>query len=73
MAQPSHQPTQAEIAACAYLLWEQEGRPQGRELDHWLEAEQRLCAQRRTAATSATTPPEPKRRGRRTTKTVSVQ
>ena len=23
----------------AYQLWEQEGRPEGRDLDHWLRAE----------------------------------
>ena len=28
-----------EIARRAYSLWEVEGRPIGRELDHWLRAE----------------------------------
>ncbi len=28
-----------EIARIAYLLWEEEGRPQGRAKDHWLRAE----------------------------------
>ena len=27
-----------------YQLWEQEGRPAGRHLDHWLRAEQELVA-----------------------------
>ena len=31
----SHQ----EIAAYAYYLWEQEGRPADRALEHWLHAE----------------------------------
>ena len=30
-------PTQ--IAVCAYFIWEQEGKPVGRALDHWLQAE----------------------------------
>jgi hypothetical protein len=28
-----------EIAFCAYLIWEKEGRPSGREKEHWLQAE----------------------------------
>jgi hypothetical protein len=31
-----------EIAVCAYALWELEGRPHGREIDHWLQAEAQL-------------------------------
>jgi Iap family predicted aminopeptidase len=29
----------------AYHFWEQEGRPEGRHLDHWLQAEQELVAE----------------------------
>ncbi|HMD53656.1 MAG TPA: DUF2934 domain-containing protein [Phycisphaerae bacterium] len=29
----------ARIALAAYKIWEQEGRPQGRILDHWRIAE----------------------------------
>ena len=29
----------AEIAQRAYQIWENEGRPNDRALDHWLEAE----------------------------------
>jgi len=36
------------IREWAYDLWEKEGRPTGRDLDHWLEAERR----ERTAAPS---------------------
>jgi len=32
-------PVKQEIANLAYLIWEQEGRPEGRETIHWLEAE----------------------------------
>ena len=27
----------------AYVIWEREGRPQGRELEHWLQAESELA------------------------------
>jgi len=29
-----------QIARCAYHLWEQEGCPEGCDLDHWSRAEQ---------------------------------
>jgi len=31
-----------EIAKRAYALWEQEGRPHGRDLEHWGRAEREL-------------------------------
>jgi hypothetical protein len=34
----------AEIARRAYLLWEQRGRPEGRDVEFWLEAEADLIA-----------------------------
>ena len=34
--------TYQEIATCAYQIWQQEGRPEGRALDHWLQAELQL-------------------------------
>jgi len=37
-------PTPSEIAVCAYLIWEKEGRPAGRVRDHWLQAEAQLRA-----------------------------
>lgn len=33
-----------DIALRAYLLWENEGRPEGRAFDHWLQAEAELKA-----------------------------
>ena len=30
------------IAVAAFYIWEKEGRPHGRELDHWLRAEQNI-------------------------------
>ena len=38
--QPSHE----EIAVCAFLIWENEGYPRGREVAHWLQAEKQLLA-----------------------------
>jgi hypothetical protein len=34
----------AEIAKRAYALWELEGQPDGRDVDHWLAAEAELEA-----------------------------
>lgn len=41
-AQSRQEPAHEEIALCARSIWEAEGRPQGRELEHWLLAEARL-------------------------------
>ena len=38
------QATEDEIAVCAYYIWEQEGKPERRALDHWLQAELQLAA-----------------------------
>jgi Protein of unknown function (DUF2934) len=38
------EPAFEEVATCAYLIWEQEGRPAGRDMQHWLEAERQLAA-----------------------------
>lgn len=37
------EPTEAEIQHAAYLLWIENGRPEGRDLEHWLEAKELLC------------------------------
>ena len=36
------EPTEAEIQHAAYLLWVEEGRPEGRDLAHWLAAKEFL-------------------------------
>lgn len=36
------EPSEAEIQRAAYSLWMDEGRPEGRELDHWLTAREIL-------------------------------
>jgi hypothetical protein len=47
--QPSPEPSPAEIAFCAYLIWEQEGCPDGRAAEHWQQAEAQLRATRQHA------------------------
>ena len=42
MSNARSEPTQHDIQVCAYCIWEQEGRPEGRALDHWLQAELQL-------------------------------
>jgi len=44
------EPTQDEIAAYAYRLWEAEGRPDGHDFDHWLQAKAHLTADRQYEA-----------------------
>lgn len=41
---PRSTPTHEQIAARAYEIFIERGRPQGRDLDHWLEAEAQLRA-----------------------------
>ena len=36
--------TRDDIARLAYEIYEQEGAPHGRDLEHWLSAERRLAA-----------------------------
>lgn len=43
-------PTHEEIAAYAFQLWEAEGRQHGRDMDHWLQAEAHLLADRQYEA-----------------------
>jgi hypothetical protein len=40
-----HGLTAEAISRRAYELWEQEGRPESRDLHHWLRAEQQLLAE----------------------------
>jgi hypothetical protein len=37
------EPTEAEIQHAAYLLWVENGRPEGADLEHWLTAKEMLC------------------------------
>lgn len=38
------EPAVEEIALHAYAIWENEGRPDGHDIDHWLQAEAQLRA-----------------------------
>lgn len=40
---PFREPTEQEIQHAAYLLWIENGRPEGRDLEHWLAAKEMLC------------------------------
>ena len=61
-------PAQDAIARCAYLIWERAGRPDGRALEHWMQAEAGLAALRprtryglvvtRTLVAGLTVPPQ---------------
>ena len=44
MSDSHSQPSHDEIEVCAYCIWVQEGKPDGRALDHWLQAEMQLVA-----------------------------
>ncbi len=37
-------PSSEQVADLAYRIWDAEGRPKGRDVAHWLEAEARLSA-----------------------------
>ena len=43
-------PTAEQIAQLAYLIWEQEDRLHGRDMVHWLQAEEQLWADYRLDA-----------------------
>jgi hypothetical protein len=45
-AAPDNPVTREQIAMCAYYIWEAEGRPEGRAVDHWLQAELQLRVDR---------------------------
>ena len=65
LVSPSPEPTDSEIQHAAYLLWIENGRPEGRDLDHWLAAKALLCHHhgrsptptRRTRVTAQTAAP----------------
>lgn len=40
------EPTAAEIAQRAYSIWEANGRPHGHDVQHWLQAQVELLAER---------------------------
>jgi hypothetical protein len=42
-------PTHEEITVRAQAIYEREGRPQGRAMQHWLQAETQLISERKAA------------------------
>jgi hypothetical protein len=50
------------IRSRAYELWESEGRPHGREIDHWLQAVQELAAEKERSTVGVATAPARKPR-----------
>lgn len=49
---PAPEPTEQEIQHAAYLLWVENGRPEGRDLEHWLAAKEMLMHRRGRDATT---------------------
>ncbi|ASW10732.1 DUF2934 domain-containing protein [Rhizobium sp. 11515TR] len=47
----------------AYRIWEQEGRPEGRDLDHWQRAEEQHQETEREADTSPVSGAKAKKAG----------
>jgi hypothetical protein len=52
-----NRPSEDEISRRALEIWEQEGRPEGRALEHWLRAQSELS--RRSEQIRAKSPAEP--------------
>lgn len=50
---PGSEPTRVEIAARAYEIYITKGRPQGRDMENWLEAEAQLKSERRKSSNMA--------------------
>jgi len=48
MTDSSSKPTQEQIARRAYEIFIERGQPEGRDLEHWLEAERQLRATSQT-------------------------
>ena len=42
-AQLVNEPTEEQIQHAAYLMWVEEGRPEGRDQDNWFAAKELLC------------------------------
>ena len=49
-AKPALEITTERISIRAHASWEEQGRPQGRELEHWLQAESQLKSSHSFAA-----------------------
>jgi hypothetical protein len=45
-----------DVRARAHKIWEREGRPEGRNLEHWLKAEEELEVEKEVQETSLNPP-----------------
>ena len=52
MPDSDFEPAHDETEVCAYCIWVLEGKPEGRALDHWLEAEIQLVASKQHEETT---------------------
>jgi hypothetical protein len=56
LSKTNNKPTHEEIAARAYLIFEQSGRVPGRDLENWLAAEAQLMGKHQTEADTDSVP-----------------
>jgi len=49
--EPASPSQQEQIATLSYLIWESEGCPEGRDAEHWAQAEAQLSADAAAART----------------------
>jgi hypothetical protein len=61
---PKNEPTEAEIQHAAYLLWVEDGRREGCDLQHWLAAKEMLTHRHGRDSTTRQRVPEIPRRTR---------
>ncbi|HLX68620.1 MAG TPA: DUF2934 domain-containing protein [Verrucomicrobiae bacterium] len=71
MSDTSSTPTHEQISARAYDIFIERGRPEGRDLDHWLEAEAQLRASAQDGNGSKTTAAPGNGRSQASTRTPS--
>jgi hypothetical protein len=57
---PNSYPTRDAVEQRAREIWEQRGRPDGQELDHWYQAEKELLEMRNQAEKAASSSPAAK-------------
>jgi len=58
IAETKSKQAREHIERCAYLIWEREGRPAGRALEHWVRAEAELLAKGRRRSAPDEVPTE---------------
>jgi hypothetical protein len=56
MTDPATTDRRAKIRARAYAIWEQEGRPDGKQLEHWVQAKRLIAAEELRAAAGVMAP-----------------